>query len=73
MSMFEEFMKEAAEHLSDLVGYNVMNTHLGVHDALAYAMRHGDCNEKATAFMLVSQWMWADCEKRYHEMKPDAK
>lgn len=71
--LFDAMKDEARMHLSDLVGYNVMNSHMGVHDARADVYKRGDCAENATADALYIQWMWADCEERYHAMKPDAK
>ena len=63
-------MKEAAKlELAILAECNVDNTRDGVHDALAKVLEHGSYGDGAKAIMIVSQWMWADCEERYHAQK----
>ena len=69
MDKFEEMKKEAREQMAVLCENPVEDSHRGMHEALAYVFRHGNCSDKANAVLIAGQWMWADCEMRYHEMK----
>lgn len=73
MNKFDEMMKEAATHMGILCEDPIENTEQGVHDALACVFHNGSCNDKAKAVMIAAQWMWAHCEKTYHESMPAAK
>lgn len=65
MDKFDEMMSEAVTQMGVLIKRPVENSESGMHDALACAFRKTySCG--ATAVMLMSQWMWAHCEKRYH-------
>jgi hypothetical protein len=66
MDKFAKMMEEAITHLSILCGCNVENSESGVHDALEKVFAKGSYGDGAKAVMIVSQWMWAHCETRYH-------
>lgn len=66
MDKFKKMKEEAVTALSILCGCNVQNTHDGVQDALEKVFHHGSYKDGAQAVVLVSKWMWADCETRYH-------
>lgn len=66
MNKFDEMMKEAATQMGILCECPIKNTEDGMHEALAYVLHDGSCNDKAEAVMIAARWMWAHCEKRYH-------
>ena len=73
MEYFRSYKKEIAVALGTLIGNPVDNTAQGVHDAVACAFEHGSYNDGAKAVLMAAQWMWADCEERYHAAQPAAK
>ena len=66
MDKFKKMKEEALIALSNLCECNVQDTHDGVQNALEMVFQHGSYKDGAQGVMLVSQWMWADCEERYH-------
>lgn len=70
MNKFDEMMKDAVAKMEALTRQTIDNTRKGMCDALAYAFKHAsNCGEKAQAVMIMDMWMWAYCEKWYHEGK----
>lgn len=67
MTKFEEMKHEANVQMSALCENPIENSHDGMTGAKAYVYRHGNCNDKAKADAIFGQWIWADCEMRYHE------
>ena len=68
MNKFDEMMKDAVSKMEALTRQTIDNTRKGMCDALAYAFKHAsNCGEKAQAVMIMDMWMWAYCEKWYHE------
>lgn len=66
MEKFLMMKKEAITQLAILAECNVENSQQGVCDAVACVFEHGSYRDGAKALMIASQWMWADCEERYH-------
>lgn len=69
MDLFKEMQKEAVTHLSILAENNVEDTADGVCNAGARVFEHGSYKDGMKAVMIVAQWMWANCEERYHAEK----
>jgi hypothetical protein len=66
MDKFDEMMKDAVTNLGILAERPVANDAESVCSALAHVFHHGSFNDGAKAVMIVSQFMWAHCEKSYH-------
>ena len=69
---FDKTMADAVAKMETLTHQTIDNTRKGMCDALAYAFKHAsNCGEKAQAVMIMGMWMWAYCEKQYHEKKSE--
>ena len=67
MNKFEEMMKECIAQLGILCCTPVENSEDGVHKALEIAFNDAHTfSDGAKAVMIASRWMWAHCEKEYH-------
>ena len=73
MDKFHDMQKEIAVAFGPMVCGQPENTADGIHGALADVLEHGTYEDGAKAIMMAAQWMWADCEIRYHESTPTAK
>lgn len=69
MDWFKKKKETAVMQLGVLCGNPVENSEQGVHDALECVFAHGSYADGAKAVMIVSQWMWANCEEAYHSEK----
>lgn len=73
MDKFHEMKKEIAVAFGSMVCGQPDNTADGIHGALADVLENGTYEQGAQAVMMAAQWMWADCEERYHASMPAAK
>ena len=69
MDKFDEMKKEAVTQMAILAEMNIEDSEDGICKALAKVFHHGSFKDGAKAVMIVSQWMWAHCEKWYHSEK----
>ena len=68
MDKFKEMKEKAIAQLGILAEQPVENTEDGVCHALKRIFNLGTWNDGAKAVMIVSHWMWANCEEAYHSM-----
>ena len=73
MDKFHEMKKEVAVAFGAMCCGPIENTADGIHGALADILEHGTYEDGAKAVMMAAQWMWADCEERYHASTPTVK
>ena len=66
MYKLTEMKKDAVTQLAILSEMNLEDSEPGVCAALEHVFHHGSYKDGAKAVMIVSQWMWANCEERYH-------